>query len=399
MKRSHVGLISLGMLLAACGGGQPPAPPTPVPNPYPPIRDTIATITVGHSLTEGILYLVMLLVALGGLYWWLSREYKLLATSATICAAAVGVVAYLFFGSYTIVPAGTIGVVVQQGAVQHTVPPGGHFILPYVQKIVLLPTREWTYITTSDPMAKGNEDYRDYSFSLRTRDGITAQINYTIQGQIMPRHAMSIVSEYGTLENAITQRVKGTSLLIVRRELQNYTALDLLTVVSEVEGSVSGELQRQMSSGGLMLLNFGFRTPELGAYGAKLEEARVAEQAAITEQQNIAIKEAQAKQAAAVAEGEAAANLARQRGEADARLYAARQNAEIIKTQADAESYATRTNAAAQAEANQLLAASITQELIEYVRWNRWDGRLPQWQTSGAPVVTIPAPVAEPNPQ
>ena len=44
---------------------------------------------------------------------------------------------------------------------------------------------------------------------------------------------------------------------------------------------------------------------------------------------------------------------------------------------ADAEAYAITAKAAAEAEANQKVAESLTDELIEYTQAQLWDGKLP----------------------
>ena len=50
-----------------------------------------------------------------------------------------------------------------------------------------------------------------------------------------------------------------------------------------------------------------------------------------------------------------------------------------------------RVQAEAEAEANKMIAASLTGELIEYQKVLRWNGSLPQVQTGGAayPIIDI----------
>jgi regulator of protease activity HflC (stomatin/prohibitin superfamily) len=64
--------------------------------------------------------------------------------------------------------------------------------------------------------------------------------------------------------------------------------------------------------------------------------------------------------------------------------------ANALKEQAGGEAEAIRIRAEAQAGANQVLAQSLTPELIRYQQLQRWDGRLPVFQGGGAtPLVNV----------
>ena len=80
------------------------------------------------------------------------------------------------------------------------------------------------------------------------------------------------------------------------------------------------------------------------------------------------LQRAQTQQQQATLEAEAAAE--RQR-------IAAQAKADESKIAADAEAYAITAKAAAEAEANQKVAESLTDELIEYTQAQLWDGKLP----------------------
>ena len=57
---------------------------------------------------------------------------------------------------------------------------------------------------------------------------------------------------------------------------------------------------------------------------------------------------------------------------------------------------AERARAEGQATANAVLTASITPELIQYNRWAKWDGKMPQVVGSGAnTLLNLPAPPAQ----
>lgn len=99
---------------------------------------------------------------------------------------------------------------------------------------------------------------------------------------------------------------------------------------------------------------------------------------------------AQVKQAidAKVQAGQVAAQreteVATARAEAEKAVAKAEGEARSRKAIADANAYAIIKEAEAQKKANELLASSITPDLIEYNRTRKWDGKLPQ--VTGTPM-------------
>ena len=63
--------------------------------------------------------------------------------------------------------------------------------------------------------------------------------------------------------------------------------------------------------------------------------------------------------------------------QAERETIAAQAKAERDKIAAEAEAYAIKTKADAEAEANAKVAASLSDALIDYVRAQAWDGKLP----------------------
>jgi len=63
--------------------------------------------------------------------------------------------------------------------------------------------------------------------------------------------------------------------------------------------------------------------------------------------------------------------------------------AEQAKIKAEGEAEATRIRAEAEAKANELIAASITDELNDYIKVNQWDGAQPLVVGSGATIIDM----------
>ena len=64
-------------------------------------------------------------------------------------------------------------------------------------------------------------------------------------------------------------------------------------------------------------------------------------------------------------------------------------NAEKQKIDAEAKAEATRIKAKAEAEANKVIAESLTPELIENNKINKWDGSVPSVSGGGVPIINL----------
>jgi regulator of protease activity HflC (stomatin/prohibitin superfamily) len=105
-----------------------------------------------------------------------------------------------------------------------------------------------------------------------------------------------------------------------------------------------------------------------------------AQQDALQAQNQVAIREAEARQRVAAAEGAARVQHTEAAAAADALL-----------TRAAADVRYREMLSTAEAAANQRLAASLTPQLIELRRIERWNGVMPQFQTGGTPLIQFPA--------
>jgi regulator of protease activity HflC (stomatin/prohibitin superfamily) len=84
--------------------------------------------------------------------------------------------------------------------------------------------------------------------------------------------------------------------------------------------------------------------------------------------------------------------------EAERKKIAAEAAAEVKRIQADADAYEIQVKANAEAEANEKIALTITDELIQYTQAQSWDGELPTTFVGSndvIPVIQPEKPVAE----
>lgn len=84
-------------------------------------------------------------------------------------------------------------------------------------------------------------------------------------------------------------------------------------------------------------------------------------------------------------------NADKQKIENEAAIAKAEADKQVAITNAEAEAQKTSIAAEAQAEANRKLAESLSENLIEYQKIQKWDGKLPTVSGSGALVSIDPA--------
>lgn len=135
---------------------------------------------------------------------------------------------------------------------------------------------------------------------------------------------------------------------------------------AEFLAEVRSALQKELDPYGVNITQFGVigapRPPQgvIDSINAKI----AATQKAIQAENELRQTQAEAKKRVAEAEGAA--------------------NAEIAKAKGAAE--ALRIRSEAEAAANKRLAESLTVTLVEYQRWLRWDGKMPQVAGGGTPI-------------
>lgn len=224
--------------------------------------------------------------------------------------------------SMTIVEAGHTGVVVTLGKVEdHVLQEGLHFKIPFIQEVVRIDNR----------ITKLDVDTEAFSKDLQTVS-TTIAINYRVDTS----KSYSIYKNIG--RNYESVLVIPAVNEVLKAIAAKYTAEESVTNRTLVsEGLVAG-LNEKLNEIGLYvtdvnIINFDFSE----AYINAIEEKQVAQQ----------------------------------------QLLKAETEKQTAITNAEAEAEATKIRAEAEAEANRILAESITAELIEYQKIEKWNGELP----------------------
>lgn len=114
-------------------------------------------------------------------------------------------------------------------------------------------------------------------------------------------------------------------------------------------------------------------------------ETQAAIQKKVTAQQELELAEIEAKTAKIQAEKDKeVALIAAQQDKEKAEI-----EAEKLRIEAEGKADAQKIAAEAEAEANKEIAQSLTPELIEKIKYERWNGEVPQVQGSGATIIDV----------
>ena len=332
-------------------------------------------------------------------------------------------------GTIVTVPPDKIGILIHLGQEQETeLESGTHLIVPFLEQVALISTREFTYIATSH-VEDASEDFTDYKVGARTCDGVAVKLPYTIKFRIIPEMADKLYAEYGSI-SAIQERVvKAESRQIVRQVPTNFSSVAMYTSTTiamdpalitddylrelilnvpcgeatlgfeSLNEEIRQMLLRRFIQAGLDLTFFGIRQPDLGAYGEQLDSIRIAAKRA--EQVQIGVAEAEALKEQGIINAEREAQSAKittvtaAEAEAEAIRKKALANADATIISAEAGAQAVYLAAEAETAANIMVAGSLTDDLVEYrlllALYASWNGQLPTYTGGGAiPLLQLP---------
>lgn len=266
----------------------------------------------------------------------ISSKIKKIIVAAVIAVIAITVLANCF----CIVEAGHTGVVVTFGEVNETVLQEGiHPKIPFIQQVVKIDNR----------ITKLEVDTDAFSKDLQTVT-TTLAINYRVDTSKSYSIYKNIGADYETV--LVTPAVNEVLKAIVAQ----YTAEESVTNRALISDGLVEGINDKLNEIGLYvtdvnIVNFDFSD----AYITAIEEKQVAQQ----------------------------------------KLLKAETEKQTAITNAQAEAEALRIKAEAEAAANQVLAQSVTPELVEYNKIEKWDGKLPT-VSGGTSIVDI-GNVAEEN--
>ena len=265
-----------------------------------------------------------------------------------VATVLVVVIALIFaISCFSFVPTGHTGVITLFGKVEdYTLDSGVHFKNPFARVIKM-----------DNRIQKESVELSCFSSDIQE-----VEVVFTLNYQISKEYAMNIYKTIG--KNYFDTAVSPIITESVKTVAARYTAEDLINKRNELAMAIETDMKEKLLIFNIELVSTSIEDMDFtDAFTDAVEEKQVAAQ-------NKLKAETEAAQRVAEAEAEA----------------------QIRRVTAEAEAYEILQRAEAEAQANQKLAESITDRLIEYRYYEVWDGKLPQMVMgeSTTPMVQIP---------
>jgi regulator of protease activity HflC (stomatin/prohibitin superfamily) len=293
--------------------------------------------------------------------------------SLVVGAVVAVVLLVVVFSAWRSIRPGYVGIVFDKA--NHNVTtgaldPGWAFINPFTQAIQEYPVTIQTY-----PMVLNSEEgpvRGDDSIKIQSDEGQQINLDVVIQYQVEKDKASQLYVDWGgapieAVEDGVVRQYTRSEVPVVASKYgwEEITSTKRAEIVQEI----TTILQEEFDKRHLKLISFGIREVHLPqALQDALNQKIQAQQAA--EQQKYQLAQATVK---------AEQDVTQATGEANG-----------VKAKAEGDATAILTKAKAQAQANDLLARSLTPPLIQYEGLQKWDGRLPLFTGGGAtPLIDV----------
>lgn len=275
---------------------------------------------------------------------------------------------FLLANSLAIVPVGSTGIMLTLGRVEEgkALSEGMHLKLPFIQRIVSMDNRVKKLELSTEAFSK---DIQTVSATLA--------VNY----RMIPEKSFEIYRKHGTqFENNI---IVPATHEVLKSVCAQYTAEELISKRAESSDMMRDELGEKLGEMGIEISDFNIIDFDFSAeFIEAVESKQVAEQLkkkAATENET-AIAQAEREKQVSIKQSEAEAERVRIQAEAKAQsmLIAAEAEANAVKLAADAEAYRMENE-----------GKYVTDELIDKIIAENWDGKLPVVSGSGNNILDV----------
>ena len=266
------------------------------------------------------------------------------------------------------IPAGYVGVVYNMngGVDGEVLTQGWHIVAPTKKVTTYSIGIEQSYLTAED---KGDSP-KDESFSIPTSDGKTVRVNLEFSYRFdEDRVAQTFTMFKGKSGESIKDTFIKPKIVAWTQEVSaNYPVTDIFgDKRTQINAELDTYLREKFDKYGIIIDTVNFTDISVDA------ETAAAIQKKVTAQQELELANIEAETAKINAEKD---------------KEVAQIAAEKAVIEANAEADIVRIAAEAEAEANRVIAASLTDTLIEKIKYEQWDGKLPTVSGSNA-IVSI----------
>lgn len=278
------------------------------------------------------------------------------------------------------VPAGYVGVVYNMngGIEDKLLTQGWHVVSPTKKVTTYSIGLEQSYLTSED---KGDSP-NDESFNTPTSDGKVVRVNLEFSYRFDPDRVSQTFTMFKGLSGKSVKDtfIKPKVQAWTQEVTANYPVTDIFgdqrTIIN---AELDVYLRNKFDPYGIIIDTVNFTNISVDDETAKAIQRKV------TAQQELELANIEARTAKVQAEKDKeVARIAAEQQKEVATIYA---DQVIIKANADAE--AKVIAAEAEANANKQIANSLTPELLEKIKYERWNGQMPTVQGSGATIIDV----------
>ncbi len=280
-----------------------------------------------------------------------------------IILLVAGIVSGIIGMSITVVPSGYVGIRTTYGQISDKpVVQGFNWRTPFMESIHLVNCKQI------------EKDFKETQIWSETSERTEVYCQYVVVDyQINAEYAAWIwqnVEEWDT--NLVKQTAIESGIKAATKQLNDIDVTDRSKIEKIAKEEVQDALNEKYGNQivnvvSVTIGNINFSDAYNAAIEARAQKKLAAESAEYENKQKTQAIEAEAEQARIKAQGEA-----------DAKRIAAEGEAEAIKIKADAE-----------AESNKKIAESLTQELLEKQKIDKWNGAMPKVSGGGSMIVDV----------
>ena len=278
------------------------------------------------------------------------------------------------------VPAGYAGIVysMANGVTGETLGQGWHIVAP-TKKIELYSIGiEQSYLTVDD---KGDSK-KDESFDTPTADGKSLNCDLEFSYRFDPDRVTEVFTQFkGQSGKAVKDSfIKPKMKAWTQEVTAKYPVTDVFgDKRQELNEALDVYLKDKFEPYGIIIDTVNFTRIDTDS------ETKAAIQKKVNAQQELELANIEAQTAKVQAQKDKeVALIAAEREKETAQI-----NAEKKKIQAQAEAEAQLIAAEAEAEANRKISESLTSALLDKIKYEKWNGNVPQVQGSATPIIKI----------
>ena len=266
------------------------------------------------------------------------------------------------------IPTGYVGVVYNMngGVDGEVLSQGFHLVAPTKKVIVYSIGIEQSYLSAE----KVGDSPKDESFSIPTSDGKTVRVNLEFSYRFDEARVANTFTQFkGKSGEEIKDTFIKPKIIAWTQEVSaNYPVTDIFgDKRTQINAELDVYLREKFEPYGIIIDTVNFTDISVDS------ETAAAIQKKVNAQQELELANIEAE-------------TARIQAKKDKEVAAINAEKEVIEAQAKAD--ALLIAADAEAEANKKIAASLTEELIEKIKYEQWDGKMPT-VTGGNSIISI----------